>query len=380
VEIKILGDSTDLRTNTPVIYAQMTIAGYLELVGDKFNVFAIQRRREKHKAYGRMKTDIINGALLPAITLAVKPELVPNLLPLYQSGDRIALATALGATGSVDILDGLQRTYILKDLSTEGVQFKENQNVLLEFWLESNYKHLIYRIIVLNAGQKPMSMRHQLEVLFSIFKTTLEQEVTGLDLIDETSTARRTRARKYALDRIVTSYHSFLAKSPEVKKENVVAQQLVEENILSEGEDRLSAQFDEFKGFLKLYADLDDQICRVYDGSAPEELPVPTGTNWFGLENVMNAFFAAVSDFGSTEDKLSRIKNAIDRLSEALKLAAPGTDPLNLVSLQQITQSFNVRKVNVGFATRKLLTSSFKEFFRDEGERPLGEYWAAEAE
>lgn len=380
MDIKILGDSTDLRTNTPVIYAQMAIADYLELVGDNFNMFAMQRRREKHKAYARMKTDIVKGALLPAITLAVKPEVVPTLLPLHQAGDRATLATALATAGSVNILDGLQRTYILKDLLSDGVPFNENQKVLLEFWLESNYKHLIYRIIVLNAGQKPMSMRHQLEVLFSVFKTTLEKEITGLDLIDERSNARRTRSRRYALDRIVTAYHSFLAKSPEVEKENVVAQQLVEENILSESEDKLSAQFDEYKEFLSLYAGLDDQICRVYDGSAPEQLPVPTGANWFGTENVMNAFFAAVSDFGSTEDKVARIKNAIERLSNALKLCVPGTDPLNLVSLQQITQGFNVRKVNVGFATRKLITSSFKEFFRDEGERPLGEYWAAEAE
>jgi hypothetical protein len=377
VEIRILGDSTDLRTNTPVIYAQMTITDYLELVGENFNAFAIQRRREKHKAYARMKEDIIKGALLPAITLAVKPEAVPNLLPLHESGDREALATALKTTGNINILDGLQRTYILRDLLRDGVAFKENQNVLLEFWLEANYKHLIYRIIVLNAGQKPMSMRHQLEVLFSIFRTKLEGEIRDLDLFDERSGARRTRPRKYALDRIVTAYHSFLTKSPEVEKENLVAQQLVEENVLSESEDKLSTQFDEFREFLKLYAEIDDQICRVYDGTLQG---VPSGANWFGSENVMNAFFAAVSDFGSTEDKLNRIKSAITNLSASLGTANPGADPLNLATLQQIIDGFNARKVNVGFATRKLVTSSFKEFFRDEGERSLGEYWAAEAE
>lgn len=378
MNIKILGEARDLRTNTPVIYAQMGIADYLELIGDNFNMFALQRRREKHKAYARMKKDIVKGALLPAITLAVKPEIVPGLLPLRDAGDLAGLAAALGVIGSVNILDGLQRTYILKDLLTEGVQFNDKQNVLLEFWLESNYKHLIYRIIVLNAGQKPMSMRHQIEVLFSIFKSKLESEILGLDLIDERSNARRTRPRKYALDRIVTSYHSFLTKSPEVEKENVVAQQLVEESVLSESEDKLSAQFDEFKEFLTIYAKLDDQVCFIYDGTAPE--PVPTGANWFGSENVMNSFFAAVSDFGSTEDKLARIKSAIRNLSVSLSHSQPGADPLGLASLQQIIQGFNVRKVNVGFATRKLITSSFKEFFRDEGERSLGEYWAIEAE
>src|SRR6266498_440970 len=87
VDIQILGKSADLRTNTPVVYAQMAIADYLELVGDKFDLFAIQRRREKHKAYERMKGDIVKGALLPAITLAIKPEMVGRLLPHYRSND-----------------------------------------------------------------------------------------------------------------------------------------------------------------------------------------------------------------------------------------------------------------------------------------------------
>jgi len=376
VDIQILGKALDLRTDTPVVYAQMSIPDYLELVGEPFNLFDIQRRREKHKAYGRMKGDIIQGALLPAITLAVKPELVAELIPHYQSEDTSELSQRLAVAGNVNILDGLQRTYILKDLSKDNV-FKEGQKVLVEFWLEAKYKHLIYRIIVLNAGQKPMSMRHQIEVLFSVFKTTLEAEIPGLELLTEREAARRTRPRKYPLDRVVTAYQSFLTGSPEIQKENVVAQQLMEADILSESEDNLSAKFDEFKGTLLKYARMDDAVCRVYDGTNAD---LPTGANWFGSENVMNSFFAAVADFGSTEDRIQRIDAAIEKLIETLNASQPGSDLLGLASLNRIIQGFPTRKVNVGFATRKLITSSFKEFFRDEGERPLGEYWAAEAE
>src|SRR5258708_7223441 len=86
--LKVLGRARDLRTNTQVIYAQATISDYLDLVGSDFDDFAIQRRREKHRAYDRMRQDIIGGALLPPITLAVKPERVSQLLPqIEQTND-----------------------------------------------------------------------------------------------------------------------------------------------------------------------------------------------------------------------------------------------------------------------------------------------------
>lgn len=100
-----------------------------------------------------MKIDIKDGALLPSITLAVKPELVSNILPLVQKDDLKELESALSKPGQVNILDGLQRTFILSDIAKDKkFNFKPEQKVLVEFWLEGNIRNIIYRIIVLNAG------------------------------------------------------------------------------------------------------------------------------------------------------------------------------------------------------------------------------------
>lgn len=374
----ILGNpQIDLRTQTPVVYAQMPIPEYLTLVGPDFDKFSIQRRREKHPAYGRMKEDIRRGALLPTITLAVSPLVAGQLKKLCSDNDLTALAQRLATPGGVNILDGLQRTYILNDLASEGHEFVAEQTIHLEIRLEESLNNLIYRIIVLNAGQKPMSMRHQIEVLFSAFKSTLEKEIGGLELFVETDGSRRTRPRKYALDRIATAYHAFLLKSPEVEKQNIVAQKISEESVLAQDEDTLGADFMLFRHYLEEFVCLDDEICRVYDGT---NLSVPTGTTWFGSDNVMNAFFAAVSDFGSSDERRKRIDNAIDVLRKNLSDASPGDDPLGLGVFQKIVEGLPVRKVNVGFATRKLLNVGFKEFFRDEGESPIADLWEREAE
>lgn len=373
----ILGNlQSDLRTRTPVLYAQMPIQEYLDLVGQDFDKFSIQRRREQHPAYARMKGDVKNGALLPTITLCVAIERVPEMKALCLAGDLVLLAQKLGETGGVNILDGLQRTYILKDLATEQHVFLPGQTVHLEIRLEEQLNNLIYRIIVLNAGQKPMSMRHQIEVLFSAFKTSLENEIQGLELFLEIESTRRTRSRKYGLDRIATSYHAFLLKSTEVEKQNVVAQKISEESVLAQDEDALGIEFQLFRKYLEQYALLDDEICRIYDGSNGN---IPTGAAWFGNENVMSSFFAAVSDFGAVESRRGRIDAAISALHQLLVASPAGSDPLGLEIFQRIVEGFPIRKVNVGFATRKLLNVSFKEFFRDEGETPIAQIWEREA-
>jgi len=373
--LEVLGTSIDVRTNTHVVYAQLPVQDYLDLVGSEFHEFYIQRKREKHKAYDRMKKDIIAGALLPSITLAVRPENVPEVET--ELNNKETLRNKLSISGRVYILDGLQRTYILNDLRKEGTVFKANQKIHVEFWLEQEIKHLIYRIIVLNAGQKPMTMRHQVELLFLALKNKLESEI-NISIMTERDLTRRTGPRKYSLDRVASAYHCFMTKSPEVNKENVVAKTLVEGDVLDSSEDELATVYEDFKSYFDFYAKLDDEVCRVYKGNAEKQ--IPTGATWFGSENVMNSFFASIAIFGRDEDRQKRIINALTRLYVTLENASEGDDVLGLEQLHRLIDAFNPRKVNIGYATRKLLTSGFREFFREEGAVTLGECWISEVE
>jgi hypothetical protein len=376
--IRILGKTTDQRTKTRVVYTQMSIDEYLDLVGEHFDEFAIQRRRERHRGYERLKRDVMNGALLPTITLAYDPNKVGDLQRLFDKGDDDGLVARLQKGEHVKILDGLQRTFILSDIRNSKHQFKQDQKLLVEFWLEQDPQNLIYRIIVLNAGQKPMSMRHQLEVLFATFKSQLESEIPELELLLEKESTRRKRAGKYAFDKVVVAYHAFLIKGTEVAKENVVAQSLIEENILSGSEDELKSLYKDFTTQLSRYVRLDEEACRVYDGTLGRE--VPTGLVWFGGDNVMLAFFAAIADFSNSRDRAKRTASSIKKLTRALASADPGDDPIGLMNYQKVVAGFNPKKINVGFATRKLLFRAFKEFFREDGDKALGDLWVSEAE
>jgi hypothetical protein len=292
-----------------------------------------------------------------------------KLLPKEYWGD---LEAALARPNQVNILDGLQRTYILNDLVKDGHEFLEGQTLLVEFWLESLPQNLIYRLIVLNAGQKPMSVRHQIDVLFSVFKKEFELEIDGLEIFVERMGGRRVRPRKYALDRVVAAYQSFLSRSPEVKRENIVAQQLQEEEILVSSEEELKERLTSFKKYLAIYANLDDQICRVYSNAVDNnEHQIPTGLEWFGSENVMVSLFAAIA----RTEKQDRVDQALNILLEYLVQSKTGDDPLGLDTLRKIERGINPRKGNVGVEARKILFTAFREYFRDAGDIPLMECW-----
>lgn len=368
MSFKVIAQTKDIRTGTTVLYAQSSIDEYLKLVGTSFDEFEIQRKRVQHKAYGRMKEDIKAGTLLPTITLAVKKDFINDVNAALNG--HLGLDEILQTPGKVNILDGLQRTHILSDIKSEGHVFPSEQNVILEFWLEGDVKNLIYRIIVLNSGQKPMSMRHQIELLFSTTKENLKEKIPGLDIITERDEARRTRPEKFPLERLALSYYSFITKSTEIDKENIIAQRLVEDSVLEGGEQELGDKFDKYTIFLEMFTKLDREVHRIYSA---EEF------TWFGSENFMISFFAAVADFSITEEREARVVAAINALHQKLRFAAPQTDLLGYQSYKVAIQGVSSRKTNVGYATRKLLFSVFKEYFREEGEKPISELWAVEA-
>lgn len=374
--MEILGKTKDLRTNTEIIYAQIAINDYLDLIGSEFDEFGIQRKKEKYKAYDRMKADIKNGALLPTFTLAVKSKQVEKGKELIKDGfdkDDSKVLDFFKQNKLYNILDGLQRTYILLDIKKSGHKFDDNQKIHLEIWLEKEKKHLIYRLIVLNAGQKRMTLRHQLELLFQNLVETLTEEIPDLKIYKEVDEERRSQPLQFAFERIVTSYHCFLNKSPEIKKDNIVTNQLIEDSILDSSETELDKKLETYISYLQLYTQLDSSVFNFYK----QKQEIRTA-NLLSQENFINCFFSSISDFGITEDRIKRISTALNTLIAEIK-DSKLSDPLGISTLNPIIAGYDVRKVNVGIMTRKLLFNGFKEFFREEGVKKLSDCWIGES-
>lgn len=362
--LKIIGQTKDLRTNTNVLYAEILAKDYIKLVGKDFDKFEIQRKRVDPKKYTRLKEDIKKGALIPAITLAIEFSQVSKYLSLIEASNYIKIQEFLNNQESIYILDGLQRTFIINDIEEENDQLNNEQKLLLEIWFEEDITHLIYRLIVLNSGQKPMSMRHQVELLFITLKNSLTSDIEDLELYLEKDNSLRSKSRKFAFDRIVNAYYSFLTKSPETDRDNLVVKKLNEDDILSSTETQLNQNYNLFKKYLKIYCELDSEIFRIY--SSTEDLS--SYKNWLSEENTLKSFFAAVSKFNIDDKREARLDKSLEKLIIDLKKAESGVDILDFAQYKKIKEGIDARKSNVGVATRKIIMDGFREYFMNEGE------------
>jgi len=371
-DLKIIGYSQDLRTKTFVIYAQISITAYLGLVGDNFDKFGIQRKRESHKGYIRLKKDIKSGALIPPITLALKPTLVKKYIPLVRTEQTTKLEKELTSKASVYILDGLQRTHIMKDLKEEGTSFNSNQKLLLEFWFENDMGNLIYRLIVLNSGQKPMSMRHQVELLFMTMQDKLKVDIPGLEMYNERDMKTRKKAKQFPFERIVTGYHSFLNETPEIDKIRIIGEKLDTGKVITDQELIILDRYKDYTQYLVQYLNIDKEAFRIYE----KFKYFPSAKNWLADENVMNSFFAAIGLLYDVPEFRKRITSALRRLFILLKKSRVGDDPFELKEFDKIRIEFDPRKYNVGFITRKTITSCFLEFFKGEGLLNFKKCWS----
>jgi hypothetical protein len=370
MSLTILGYTKDCRTETNVVYAEIKISDYLGLVGKDFDRFEIQRKRQDPKKYSRLKEDIKKGALLPAITLAINPSKVTPFLDNVANEKSKELTTDLINSNDLYILDGLQRSYIIKDLVDEGIVFNEEQKLLVEIWFESKIEHLIYRLIVLNSGQKPMSMRHQVELLFTTLKTEIEEEIPNLNIYLEKDGQIRSRAMKFSFDKIVNAYYSFLTKSPEISRDNLIVKKLNEDDILSSNEKELNDNYKSFIGYLKKYCVLDVNLYEIHSSKGDS----PSGyKNWLADENTLKGFFSIVGRYSNDEKRSERVNKAFDKLIEISSDKI--TDPLHLDVFYNLKTGIDSKKYNVGNETRRFIMDGFREFFIDEGETSFDECW-----
>jgi hypothetical protein len=110
------------------------------------------------KPYEQLRKDLKDGCLIPPPVLATKQ----GLLPDPTSGDAFVKVLSELTAESVYIVDGLQRTNIIRQVidafdDAESEATFLNRHLRVEVWPDISLKALTYRMILLNAGQKPMS-------------------------------------------------------------------------------------------------------------------------------------------------------------------------------------------------------------------------------
>lgn len=383
MKIEVVGIDYDMRINCFMINARADYEWYIDRTrGAELNL-DIQRDIIKgSKNYRTLRADLRQGCILPAIVLAVRD----TNMAIFDGYDREngfidvtletrrALESELNAVtpAQVDIVDGLQRTNALRATLAEIPEAEQGhflqRSLRLEIWVGIPFYSLAYRMLLLNAGQKPMSMKHQIDILSRGLKEDLK-DIQGIEIFTVKDHKRRVRPGQYHLSSLAQAFQAWLQRSPNVDVNNLVVETLIVDDALDTlgidldrpgGEDHR----DGFRSFVNWVVQLDHIL-------GAENF------KFLGNDTVILGLAAAVG-FASKNDALhDRVEPALQRiLNEARQV---GDDPIGVESFDSLRRSIDTKRSNVGEATRDFVFKTLREYIMQNGASSLKDCWKQSA-
>ncbi len=371
INVKALSVDRDDRLRSNCVTAKCTYRDFLELTSGAEGNLEIQRAIIKgSKAYATLRSDLKRGCVLPPIVLAVNVELTTPL-DILAENNLVQLSGDLSAVRSdaVYVIDGLQRTNAIRqtvgELSAEEANDFLDRLIRVEMWINIPFSAIAYRMLLLNAGQRPMSVKHQVEILSSQLVDDLSG-IPDLDIFRVLDVRRRTQPGQFPLAKIAQAFQAWLQGQPNLDLRNTVMEELLAESAIEVlGQTvPVGGNVQDPDGFHRYVAWL-------------VQLDLALGANnisFLGNETVILGISAAVGAMERNEALASRVWPALNKLLTEI-FDNRESDPLALAIFDKLRQGIDSSKVNVGLANREMVFNAFKEYVRDSGDTPMSECW-----
>ncbi len=206
--MNLLGDAiNDNRIECQNYMIEMTIQEYFDIAKDILKNNEYQRRRVKSSSniYSLLKDDLKQGCIMPPIVLALSKSI---------GTDVDVLEEIKKSKESIIILDGLQRSYTIRDLLKEIEGSPDENNVLshlirIELYTGINKFGILYRMLTYNTGQTQMSTRHQIEIIYSDY---IDKVINGIKFIREVDDTTPRKLGEYRFKDVVDGFTSYLER------------------------------------------------------------------------------------------------------------------------------------------------------------------------
>lgn len=179
----------------------------------------IQRKIQNEKFYKRLETDILEGCIMPPITIAFVGK---EDFSKHSLGDLQKLLTSEIKNGF--ILDGIQRLNTLKRVETKN-ELDKSRPLFLNILICKSKDNLLYRMVTLNNGQKPMSARHQIEILAA---NIYEFEKMKLKIVSEKEAQNRRYKDALRKSDVISAYLAFLSDTISLDSTKIIQSKLDE--------------------------------------------------------------------------------------------------------------------------------------------------------
>lgn len=232
-ETEVLNVLHDAKSCCLSIITNIDLETYLNIIDKAYeNDGALegQRKAQTSKSAVRirhqMMMDFSEGGVLPPVVIGV---VEPKLNESIKVVDKDALVTFLQEMkGEICIIDGMQRTTAMKEAVEGQVEGAlSSRQIRIEVWVAKSITKLIYRMLVLNTGQLPWSLRRQLEVVMLPIRKELASGISGLVIMEANDSSRRTRPGEFQADKILESFLIFGARSEKADTRDFISEEFL---------------------------------------------------------------------------------------------------------------------------------------------------------
>ena len=382
MQFEVNGVDYDSRIQNFMVSARADYEWYLHKTRGSEENLAIQRDIIRgSKPYKNLRADLKLGCILPTIVLAVRG-INQKVLEKYdrnqgfikaERGDLDVLEAAIANSDAAafDIIDGLQRTNALRQtfddlLEQEQAQFLQ-RSLRLEIWINIDFFPLAYRMLLLNAGQRPMSMKHQIDILSGGLANDLD-DLNGIEIFRVKDHKRRVRPGQFHLSTLAQAFQAWMQRSPNVDRTNLVVETMVvDEALESLGIDLASQdghQRDGFRQFIEWIVALDQALGEDQN-------------RFFGNDTVVLGFAAATGFAHKNETLQDRLPAAMTKLLSAANEDA--VDALGVEIFERMRATVDTKRSNVGEWTRGLVFRAVREYIMQEGTSSMKDCWTQAA-
>ena len=377
--MKVASKVKDGRINAVNILLDMNIREYLEVAGNIIKNNEFQRKRVKNSStvYALLKKDLRSNCTMPPIVLAIKAEKMNHLLNPYDVDEE--QIKSLFKPENLIILDGLQRTYTILDLVDElkkenNIEVLNNvldNSIRIEVYLGINKIGILYRMLTLNTGQTPMSIRHQIEMLYSDYA---ENSIGEVRLLKETDSKSVKRIGEYQFRDVIEGFNSYLDRDELGISRNELLENIqnLEKLALENGTSDL------FKDYILTYNDLIKKIDSFDMGWEVRKSELDINGVFgrsvlliFTKSQVLSGFGAA---FGKLKD--SKVIDGFETVKlniNNIKLSSDTNCTLDSVMINLLTKLDNIknRAKKIGVEQRMFFTYFFRELFNHNSDSYL---------
>lgn len=363
----------DLRIDAFNVLFEISISDYATLVSPVLRKNEFQRRRvsSSKTVYSLLRNDLRQQCVIPPVVLALTAP-AADLDELNLERFQIFLRDH---KESLLILDGLQRTYTILDLLQELGDAGDDEaraevlasKIRMEVYFGINRLGILYRMLTLNTGQTPMSLRQQIEILYLDY---LDTAVEGVDLVRETDGRSATGTDSYNFKDIVEGFNAYLDRDElPIDKADIL------ENINSlEKLSRESQSTQLFEAYLKGFSTFIKKINEQSGGVELGQDYLERSSGPFG-KTLIQVFKKpqAMSGFGAAVGKMidmGIVKDFDGIIQDINKLSL--SDPLQV--LEEMNDSLDWLKMNakkIGNAQRSYFLYFFRELFNSESDSYL---------